>query len=53
MSSSAHVDNKKKDILTLGESTTQRLDDTALAAEKEYSITFTENNKTIIFELAL
>ena len=33
MSSSAHVDNKGKDILILGEGLTQGLDDTTLTAE--------------------
>ena len=35
----------KKDILILGEGPTQGLDNTILAAEKKYSINFTENNK--------
>ena len=43
MSSSVHVDNKKKDIL--GEGPTQGLDDTTLSAEKKYLIKFTKNNK--------
>ena len=34
MSSSLHIDNKKKDILILGEGPTQGLDDTTLTAEK-------------------
>ena len=34
MNLSVHVDNKKKDILILGEGSTQRLDDTTLTAEK-------------------
>ena len=34
MSPSVHVDNKKKDILFLGERSTQKLDGTALTAEK-------------------
>ena len=41
MSSSAHVDNNKKDILVLGKGPTQRLEHT-LTAEKMYSINFTE-----------
>ena len=45
MSSSAHIDNKKKDILILGKVPTQGLDDTTLTAEKEYSINFTEQQK--------
>ena len=34
MSSSVHVDNMKKDILILGEGSTQKLDGTTLTAEK-------------------
>ena len=37
MSSSAHIDNKKKDILVLGKGPTQGLEHT-LTAEKMYSI---------------
>ena len=40
MSSSAHIDNKKKDILVLGKGPTQGLEHT-LIAEKIYSINFT------------
>ena len=40
MSSSAHIDNKKKDILVLGKGATQGLEHT-LTAEKMYSINFT------------
>ena len=40
--SSVHVDNKKKDILILGESLTQGLDDATLTAEKMYSISSTK-----------
>ena len=40
MSSSAHIDNKKKDILVLGKRPTQGLEHT-LTAEKMYSINFT------------
>ena len=40
MSFSAHIDNKKKDILILGKGATQGLEHT-LAAEKTYSIHFT------------
>ena len=48
MSSSVHIDNKKKDILILGKGPTQGLNGTA---EKLYSINFSENNKT--FSLSL
>ena len=41
MSSSAHIDNKGKNILILGEGSTQGLDDTTLRAEAKYPITFT------------
>ena len=44
MSSSVHVDNKKKDILILGKGPTQGLNRTTLTAEKLHSINFTENN---------
>ena len=40
MSFSAHIDNKKKDILVLGKGPTQGLEHT-LTAEKMYSINFT------------
>ena len=43
MSSSSHIDNKKKDILILGKDPTQRSEHT-LAAEKLYSINFTKEN---------
>ena len=47
MSSSAHVDNKDKDILILGEGPTQGLDGTTLTIEKMYPTNFTENNKKV------
>ena len=40
MSSSAQIDNKKKDILVPGKGTTQGLEHT-LTAEKMYSFNFT------------
>ena len=48
MSSSAHIDNKKKDILVLGKA--QGLEHT-LTAEKMYSINFTLTNKKFCFSL--
>ena len=51
MSSSVHVDNKKKDILILGEGPTQALEGTSLTAEKLYSINLTENNKKFCLSL--
>ena len=44
MSSSIHVDNKKKDILVLGRGPTQGLEST-LAVGKMYSINFTVTRK--------
>ena len=38
MSSSVHVDNKKKDIFILGEGPKKGLDDTTLTAEKKVFI---------------
>ena len=43
MSSSVHVDNKKKDILILGEGPTQVLDGVTLTAEKMYSNIFAKS----------
>ena len=51
MSSSVHVDNRKRDILILGKGPTQGLDGTTLTAEKLYSISFTENNKKFCLSL--
>ena len=47
MSFSVHADNKKKDILILGESLSKGLDGTTLTAEKIYSINFTVTKKKI------
>ena len=47
MSSSAHIDNKKKDILVLGKGATQGLEHT-LTAEKMYSINFTVKKRTSV-----
>ena len=47
MSSSAHADNKKKDILVLGKGPTQRLEHT-LFAEKMYWINFAEKMKNSV-----
>ena len=44
MSSSSHIDNKKKDILVLEKEQIQGLDHT-LTAEKMYSINFTITKK--------
>ena len=50
MSSSSHIDNKKKDILILGKDPTQRLEHT-MAAEKLYSINFTKENTKFCLSL--
>ena len=51
MSSSVHVDNKKKDILVLGKGSTQGLDGTTMTARKLYSINFAKNNKKFCLSL--
>ena len=50
MSSSAHIDNKKRDILILGKGPTQGLEHT-LTAEKMYSINFTVTRKKFCLSL--
>ena len=50
MSSSIHIDNKKKDILVLGRGPTQGLE-SALTAEKMYSINFTVTKKKFCLSL--
>ena len=50
MSSSTKIDNRKKDILNLGNGPTQDLEH-ALSAGKMYSINFTENNKKFCLSL--
>ena len=51
MSLSVHINNKKKEIFILGKSPTQRLDDTTLTAEKEYSTNFREQKKKFCLRL--
>ena len=46
MSFSAHINNKKKDILILGKGPTQELEH-SLTAEKTYSINLTETKKVV------
>ena len=50
MSSSAHIDNKKNDILVLGKGPRQGLEH-ILTAEKMYSINFTVTKKKICLSL--
>ena len=52
MSTSTHIDNKKKDILVIGKGPTQGLEST-LTAEKMYSINVTIIKKEILFKLTL
>ena len=51
MSSSAHIDNKKIDILILGIGATQGLDDTTLTEEAQYSINFSRSNTKFCLSL--
>ena len=50
MSTSIHIDNKKKDILVLGRGPMQELEST-LTAEKKYSINFTVTKKKFCLSL--
>ena len=52
MSSSAHIDNNKKDLLVLGEGPTLGLEHT-LTTEKMYAINFTMTRNKILLKLAL
>ena len=51
LGSSVHVDNKVKDILVLGEGSTQGLDDTTLTAETKYPINFTQSGKRFVLSI--
>ena len=51
MSSSVHIDNRKKDILILDLGPTQRLDDTTLTAKTEFSIKFSRSNRSFCLSL--
>ena len=48
MSSSVHVDNKKKDLLILGEAPTQELDDTTLTAGKSIQLILLNLGKNFV-----
>ena len=48
MSSSEHIDNKRKDVLIVGEGPTQGLDNTTLTAEANYPVNFTQPNKRFL-----
>ena len=51
MSSSRHVDNKKKYILIVGEDPIQKVDDITVTAEKRFLINFTESRKNFFLSL--
>ena len=51
MSSSVHIDNQNKDILILGEGSTQRLDDTTLTAEAKNTINFAQPRERFVLSL--
>ena len=51
MSSSVHIDNKKKDILILGLGKTQGLNGIYLTAEAQYSINFSRSNRKFCLSL--
>ena len=53
MRSSVHADNKKKDILILGEDPTQGLEGTTLTPEKNIQLILQKITKKKLFELAL
>ena len=46
-----HTDNKKKYILVLRIGPTERLDDTTLTAESQYSINFSRSNRKFFLSL--
>ena len=51
MSSSLHIDIKNRDILILGEGSTQELADTTLAAETKCPINFTQPRKRFVYTI--
>ena len=51
MSSSVHIDTKIKEILILGEGSTQGLHGTTLIAEAIYPFNFTQPNKKFVLSL--
>ena len=48
---SVHTENKKKDTLILGNGPAQRLHDTTLTAEAQYSINFSKSNRRFCLSL--
>ena len=51
MSSTVHIDNKGKDILTLGDGPAQGLDATTFTVEARYFINFTQSNRKLCLSL--
>ena len=51
MNSSVDIDNKWKDMLILGKGPTQRLHDTTLTVEAQYSISISRSNKKFCLSL--
>ena len=48
-----HIDNKTKDILTLGEVSTQGSDSSTLTVEAKYQINFPQSGKKICIKSTL
>ena len=46
-----HIDGTNKNILVLGEGTTQSLDNATIIAEAKYLINFTESGKRFVLSL--
>ena len=51
MSSSVHIDNKKKDISIPGKGPAQEVDDTMLTAEAQHLINFSRSNRKLCLSL--
>ena len=51
MDAFVHIDNKNKDVIILGEGSTQWLDNTTLKAEVKYPINFTQPGKRFVLRL--
>ena len=49
--SAAHINNKKKDILVLGDGITKGLDDTIIMAKAKYSINFSRSGRKFCLSL--
>ena len=51
LSSSVYIDNKGKNILILGEESTQGFDDATLTADAKYPINFKQTGKRFVLSL--